>query len=345
MARYNIRQGDGSNKAILTDSDGTRDLIAESLVHTGTFTVTNTIASLSPGYFTNYFPDATPIQGSTSGYASGGYNTTVINKFPFSSDTNSSNVGNLTVGRQGAAGQSSTSHGYSSGDDIGTTIDKFPFSISSGTATDVGDLTVGRKHNAGQSSGNHGYTSAGQDTPPASDAGSDIIDKFPFSSDANATDVGDLTQVRKNVAGQSSTVSGYTSGGGAPSRDTVDKFPFSSDANATDVGNLSQARLSGAGQSSDANGYTAGSYISPPWSLVLTIDKFPFSTDGNATDVGDLSATRQDSTGNSSTTHGYTSGGSSPGAIDKFPFSSDANATDVGNLFSSSVSGPSGQQV
>ena len=42
-----------------------------------------------------------------------------------------------------------------------------------------------------------GYTSGGL-TPP----GSNVIDKFPFSADANATDVGDLTQVRYGLAGQ-----------------------------------------------------------------------------------------------------------------------------------------------
>ena len=43
-----------------------------------------------------------------------------------------------------------------------------------------------------------GYTSGGY-----SSAGlKDIIDKFPFASDGNATDVGDLTQGRYGAAGQ-----------------------------------------------------------------------------------------------------------------------------------------------
>ena len=111
MAKYKISQ-----KALLTDSDGTRDLIAESLVHTGTFTATNTVASLSPDYFTNYFTVPYSFQGSTSGYSSGGtlpggpalYDT--IDKFPLSSDGNATDVGDLTAGvRAYAAGQSSNS--------------------------------------------------------------------------------------------------------------------------------------------------------------------------------------------------------------------------------------------
>jgi hypothetical protein len=97
--------------------------------------------------------------------------------------------------------------------------------------------------NSGQSSTVSGYTSGGGGTAV------NTIDKFPFATDENATDVGDLIQARRRATGQSSTVSGYTSGGSGPLQvDTVDKFPFASDANATDVGNLTQARNEVAGQ-------------------------------------------------------------------------------------------------
>ena len=80
MAKYKI-----SGTAILTDSDGTRDLIAESLTHTGTLTVTNTLKALSNDYFTNYFAVPYVFQGSTSGYSSGGGPPTsdVIQKYSF----------------------------------------------------------------------------------------------------------------------------------------------------------------------------------------------------------------------------------------------------------------------
>ena len=90
-----------------------------------------------------------------------------------------------------------------------------------------------------------GYTSGGFF------AAKNVIDKFPFASDANATDVGDLTQARYALAGQSSTVSGYTSGGSLwPSvlQPTIDKFAFASDGNATDVGNLTVVREATTGQ-------------------------------------------------------------------------------------------------
>jgi len=45
--------------------------------------------------------------------------------------------------------------------------------------------------------GAYGYTSGGD-----TGAVSDVIDKFSFSSDGNATDVGDLTAARRYSAGQ-----------------------------------------------------------------------------------------------------------------------------------------------
>jgi hypothetical protein len=73
------------------------------------------------------------------------------------------------------------------------------------------------------------------------------IEKFTFASDNNSSGVGILTRSINNTAGQSSTVSGYTSGGQPPSA-VIDKFPFASDNNATNVGSLTQARFLPAGQ-------------------------------------------------------------------------------------------------
>ena len=172
-----------------------------------------------------------------------------------------------------------------------------------------------------------GYTSGGS-TPSKKNT----IDKFPVSSDANATDVGDLTSARDHIAGQSSTASGYTSGGEAPAySNVIDKFPFSSNANATDVGDLTQARANVAGQSSETHGYTTGGFAPP---TVDTIDKFTFSSDASATDVGDLASGVFNQAGISeSGVNGYSTGGSTTqDYIFKFSFSSDGNATDIANI-------------
>ena len=197
-------------------------------------------------------------QGSVIGYTSGGVQaiaptfTNTIDKFPFASDANASDVGDLTVINVRGVGQTSADSGYTSGGTNGgpvalNVIDKFPFSTNA-NASDVGDLTVARSTAAGQNSNANGYTSGGINFGgPATSL--NVIDKFPFASNANASDVGDLTVARSDVAGQSSTTSGYSSGGyGPPVRNVIDKFPFATNSNASDVGDLTAARSAAAGQ-------------------------------------------------------------------------------------------------
>ena len=297
-------------------------------------------------------------QGSVSGYSSGGSGPTnnsllTIDKFPFATDTNATDVGDRSV-CGGGAGQSSLISGYTSGSGSPTAdnIDKFPFAAD-GTATDVGDLSQARSSKgAGTTSTDNGYTAGGGTGDPVVDV--DTIDKFPFSSDTNATDVGDLTQARRNVAGQSSRVSGYTTGGfcNPPPTEfnTIDKFPFTSDTNATDVGDITRNTRLSTGQQSTENGYNSGGF-----SQTAVVTKFPFATDSDSVSVGQLTQARSGGAGQSSVDNAYTSGGflfPSPtpnpvlpvNTIDKFPFSTDTNATDVGDL-SQTRQAAAGQQV
>jgi hypothetical protein len=221
-------------------------------------------SSAVSGNLTRKSRRASSQSSSTSGYTSGGdigeptfAASNVIDKFPFASDANATDVGDMTIAGGVRAGQSSTVSGYASGGSTSiNTIDKFPFATDA-NATDVGDLTQSRGAAAGQSSTVSGYTSGGDvPAPGAEGSGRNTIDKFPFATDANATDVGDLTQVRESVVGHSSAEHGYTAGGrSAPPvpastiRSTIDRFPFASDANAVGFGSLSQARwLSSSGQ-------------------------------------------------------------------------------------------------
>ncbi len=284
-------------------------------------------------------------QGTVSGYISGGLTQptptqNIIDKFPFATNTNASDVGDLTTIRYGSSGHSSDVSGYTAGGlPMQNTIDKFPFA-SNANATDVGDMTFTTHVHTGQQSSTHGYNSGGVQPPST---WYNNIDKFPFSINANATDVGDMVQARYGNSGQSSSIYGYNSGGLVPSPTgvvvgTIDVFPFASDGNAAFVGNLSVVAYHTFGQSSTTHGYTSGGV----W--VNTIDRFPFSAISNATDVGDLTQSRLGTAGQSSTTHGHSSGGGlaptqprgqgvfSSNVIDRFPFATNANATDVGDL-------------
>jgi hypothetical protein len=94
--------------------------------------------------------------GTSFGYASGGYTSSgvysdVIEKWSFSADANSTDVGDLLTEVSNGSGQSSPTSGYISGarypaeSDV---IQKFPFS-SDTNSTDVGDLTQSRRYGAG----------------------------------------------------------------------------------------------------------------------------------------------------------------------------------------------------
>ena len=241
----------------------------------------------------------------TDGYAAGGfspaiptYNYDDINKWPFSSDTNATDVASLPTGQRQGFSASSSTDAYISGGNrttppgVTAAISKFPFSSES-TNTSVGDITVARSLGAGHSSDSNGYTAGGVDTTPFS-ATVDTIDKFPFSSDTNASDVGDMTADFKQMAGISGCTHGYVAGGfgpvpaGGPYLNVIEKFSFSADGNATDVGDLTESKSDTNGTSSTSNGYRHGG----SFPRVNTIDKFPFSSDANATDVGDLTQAR-----------------------------------------------------
>ena len=197
---------------------------------------------------------AAGVTGSTSGYTIGGCGPVndIIDKFPFSADAPATDVAEYGGTIMRSAGHSSSSTGYGSGGCYGPgktgTIRKFPFAADSSTSV-VGSIG-GRADLAGQSSPDFGYASGGLG---GGSVQTNTVDKFPFASDTNSSDVGDLTQIRSCVAGQSSTVSGYTSGGTLPgplgggATNTIDKFPFASDTNASDVGNLTQARNTAGG--------------------------------------------------------------------------------------------------
>ena len=152
----------------------------------------------------------------TNGYAAGGrcpapgvpeILTNRIDKFPFSSDSNATDVGDLIQQIQSGAGQSSSTHGYVTGGVSPSPnaasqcrIQKYSFA-SDGNATSVGNLNEKAYHAAGVSSTDDGYSAGGRVTPqfpPYSNA----IQKFPFASDTNASDVGNLTVDRYGLAGQ-----------------------------------------------------------------------------------------------------------------------------------------------
>jgi len=186
------------------------------------------------------------------GYVTGGANSpggwiSTIQRWPEATNSNATDVGNMTAARYGWGGQSSATHGYACGGENSTfsptlidTIDKFQFANESATAVDVGNLT-NISYAAGQSSTTHGYASRG-----GGSSNFQFIDKFSFSTDGNASDIGNLTQRSFWMVGTSSRTYGYNAGY-RPTSNVIEKFSFSIDGNSVDVGDLSQARGAAAG--------------------------------------------------------------------------------------------------
>ena len=157
-----------------------------------------------------------------------------------------------------------------------------------------------------------------------------VIDRYSFTSDANATDYGDLTVGRGSyLAGCTENDNyGYAAGGYAPTGNTniIDRFPYASAANAADVGDLSHSGYGKAGCSSTTHGYAIGGTPA-----VEVIDKFPFAASANASDIGDFaSSSRYYLMSASSSTKAYAVGGNGHQNIESVPFASDGNMTAIG---------------
>ena len=171
----------------------------------------------------------------------------------------------------------------------------------------------------------YGFKTGGEPAPNYN-----VIDRYSFTSDGNATDYGDLSVGRGSYAAGCTEKDnyGYTAGGYAPpgNSNVIDRFPYASAGNATDVGDLSSVGYGRAGCSSTTHGYALGQN---PFAEV--IDKFSFAASANASDIGDFaSSTRYYLMSASSSTKAYAVGGNGHQNIESVPFASDGSMTAIG---------------
>lgn len=298
----------------------------------------------SPAYLT--------FQGASYGYGMGGRGGSPdamfnkIEKYSFTSDGNSTDVGDLSASpaaRDGVSGGKSSTKAYAMGGGssaspaIATThIESLPFA-SDGNSADIGyDVTV--NFHAGQAGtcGDRDYVYRSGGRGPGTTV-QNVIDKFQSSAEANSTDVGDLITAVYDHATTSSDTVGYVYGGNKQpisEINNIDTFPFASDGNATDAGDLHTAVLSSSGASSATHGYSLGGYRTPIGNAVNNIQKFPFVSFTTGTDVGDLLSIAYITGGTSSQTHGYKDGGWPTNSIEKVSYATDGNSTDVGDMSS-----------
>ena len=258
----------------------------------------------------------------THGFVVGGYqgqassSLDIIERFSFTTDSNSTDWADMTsIMNVHSAAASSCTHGYSYGGEDGvgpnrSVIDRFPFA-SQTNATDWADCTIRQHQATGCSSDINGYGVGGRTFGAAPDAWLNNIDKYPFASQTNATDIGDLVLARGAGAGVSSETDGYLVGGynispnpgtSAPiwDRTNIDMFSFANGTqNAVDHGDLplelSAGAHSNAGVSGETHGYSVGGIFSRnvnnhQWPREQ-IEKFAYASNVTATDVGDLQQT------------------------------------------------------
>ena len=113
-----------------------------------------------------------------------------IDRYQMVASSSGADVGDMFDGTGNHGGGSSATHGYQGGcgeTDTDNVIQKNNFAASV-TSVDVGNLTVARFDCTGTSSTTYAYMSAGLWPDQTT------IDRFSFSSDGNATDVGELSQ-------------------------------------------------------------------------------------------------------------------------------------------------------
>jgi len=237
----------------------------------------------------------------TNGYTIGGFvgsATTRIDKFPFTIDTNATNIGDLsgTATSGGVGGHESKTDGYRTGGsppEFVTTIDKFPFATDTNATAQTGVLTEEKGSHAAMSSSEFAYLGAGERRPAPEE--SNVIEKFPFSSDVNSVDVGDTSFSARKVTGLQSSISGYIAMGQAPTspehNNVIDKFPFATDGNSTDIADMLAGQYGMASSSSLTEGFIHGGIQVGP-SRTDTIQKFPFASDSNCTDVSNLTESK-----------------------------------------------------
>jgi hypothetical protein len=200
-------------------------------------------------------------------------------------------VGTLGQRRDSTGGLTSVDNGYAVGGYYPAAqrdnIWRISFS-SDGNGVNVGDLSSVRLQPGGSTDTVNGYVMCGESIGNPAGTAYTGVDKFVYATEANSTDIGDLTVGGQRSGGSSSLTYGYCVGGASPSYDVIDKFNFSGSFTATDVGNLVHGNRGGTGGSSSTTyGFTSGG--SPG---VNEITKFAFAADGNSVDVGNLTVTK-----------------------------------------------------
>jgi hypothetical protein len=180
---------------------------------------------------------------------------------------------------------------------------------------------------------------------------SSSIERFPFSSFTNALTLGDLTAGKIELAGQSSELRGYSTGGKVSTGaviSEIEKFEFVNTTNSLLVGDLDFERSKSAGLSTNTHaiGFAAGGDATSQPQLTQAmrrIYKFPFANETQSSLHGNLYVSgsligKSEAIGISDFDFGYVAGGINETtsinltSVDRFSFVAFTSSVYITNL-------------
>ena len=242
--------------------------------------------------------------------------------------------GDLTQGRLGAGGFSSSSRGvFSSGYNAPltnvNTIDYITISTTS-NAVDFGDSTEARHEPGACSSSTRGVVGGG--TNPGN---SNVMDYVTTASLGNAQDFGDLTVARRNITSAQSPTRGIFFGGrvdpAGTAQNIIDYITIATTGNALDFGDLTTTRARAESVSNATRAVCIGGE-NP--SAVTTMEYVTMSSTGNSVNFGTCSSGANNANnGASNSVRGVFHSASGNGnTLDYITIAATGNTTDFGDL-------------
>mgnify|MGYP001455364996 CR=1 FL=1 len=239
----------------------------------------------------------------TGGGWTGSANSNTIEYITIAKTSNSTDFGDLAVGRRNFNAASNGTRGLFYGGN-GTPADSTQVDYvnvaNAGNAADFGDASQVMLASPFATASSTRALFGGGYAPGGSVV--NTIEYFTIASTGNYTNFGDLTSARQSASGLNSSTRSVFGGGGYPTAvNTIDYVTTATTGNASDFGDLSLARGLAGGTSNGTRGIFMGGTTNP--ARQKTIDSIIIATTGNAVNWGDFRLERQNG-GCASDSHG-----------------------------------------
>jgi hypothetical protein len=262
----------------------------------------------------------------------GNYNS--IEQITISTTGNSTDFGDLSVGRNYLGSCSSSTRGVFVGGSTINVMDYVTFA-SAGNATDFGDLNSTAAGASAASNSTRGIVTRNDD-----------IFFFTIATTGNSSTFGNWGEARE-YSGMCANDTRAVVAGGNSGNQTTDFVIIATTGSQASFGSISgiYTSLNNGIVSSSTRGVFGGGFSSGVGGDTNTIRYITIASEGSATDFGDLTVSRYGLGSCSSTTRGVFAGGLSGvkhNQIDYITIASTGNATDFGDLTTDEAGGITG---